>query len=73
MIKFLQIPEKERKVIYQDVSNKLGVPPQAVEKDVWVTLMLRVVFSSDQADRFIFKGATSAGSNRPMDRSTILG
>jgi hypothetical protein len=44
MIKFLQIPEKERKVIYQDVSNKLGVPPQAVEKDVWVTLMLRVFF-----------------------------
>lgn len=59
MIKFLQIPEKERKVIYQDVSNKLGVPPQAVEKDVWVTLMLRVIFSSDHADRFIFKGGTS--------------
>lgn len=59
MIKFLQIPEKERKVIYQDVSNKLGLPPQAVEKDVWVTLMLRMVFSSDHADRFIFKGGTS--------------
>lgn len=59
MIKFLQIPEKERKVIYQDVSNKLGVPPQAVEKDVWVTLILRVIFSSVHADRFIFKGGTS--------------
>jgi hypothetical protein len=59
MIKFLQIPDTEKRIIYQDVSNKMGLPPQAIEKDVWVTLMLRMIFTSDHADHFIFKGGTS--------------
>lgn len=59
MIKFLQISDDEKWKIYQDVSNKIGVPPQAVEKDVWVTLMLRMVFKSNLAPYFIFKGGTS--------------
>jgi len=59
MIKFLQISDDEKRKIYQDVSNKIGVPPQAVEKDVWVTLMLRMVFKSKLAPHFIFKGGTS--------------
>lgn len=59
MIKFLQIPDNEKRNIYQDVSNKIGVPPQAVEKDVWVTLMLKMVFESELAPHFIFKGGTS--------------
>ncbi|WP_421750743.1 nucleotidyl transferase AbiEii/AbiGii toxin family protein [Croceimicrobium sp.] len=59
MIKFSQIPDDEKRKIYQDVSNEIGVPPQAVEKDVWVTLMLRMVFSSELAPYLIFKGGTS--------------
>ena len=59
MIRFLQIPDDEKRNIYQDVSNKVGVPPQAVEKDVWVTLMLKMIFSSELAPHFIFKGGTS--------------
>ncbi len=59
MIKLLQIPDNEKRKIYQDVSNQLGVPPQAVEKDVWVTLMLRMVFSSELTPHLIFKGGTS--------------
>ena len=59
MIKFLQISDDEKRKIYQDVSNKIGVPPQAVEKDVWVTIMLRMVFKSNLAPHFIFKGGTS--------------
>ena len=59
MIKFLQIPVAEKRRIYQDVSNKMGLPPQAIEKDVWVTLMLRMIFTSLDADYFIFKGGTS--------------
>jgi len=59
MIKFLQIPDTEKRRIYQDVSNKMGLPPQAIEKDVWVTLMLRMIFTSNHANHFIFKGGTS--------------
>ena len=59
MINFLQIPDTEKRKIYQDVSNKMGLPPQAIEKDVWVTLMLRMIFTSNHANHFIFKGGTS--------------
>lgn len=59
MIKFLQIPDAEKRIIYQDISNKVGLPPQAVEKDAWVTLMLKMIFSSDHAPHIIFKGGTS--------------
>lgn len=37
----------------------MGLPPQAVEKDVWVTLMLRMIFTSELSDHLIFKGGTS--------------
>ncbi len=59
MNKFLQIPDGEKRKIFQDVSNEIGVPPQAVEKDVWVTLMLKMIFSSELAPHLIFKGGTS--------------
>ena len=59
MIKFLEIPENEQRKIYQDISNQVGLPPQAIEKDAWVTLMLRMIFSSELAKHFIFKGGTS--------------
>ena len=59
MIKFLKIPENEQRKIYQDISNQVGLPPQAIEKDAWVTLMLRMIFSSKLAKHFIFKGGTS--------------
>ncbi|MCB9223195.1 MAG: nucleotidyl transferase AbiEii/AbiGii toxin family protein [Crocinitomicaceae bacterium] len=59
MIKFLEIPDDEKLNIYQDISNKMGVPPETVEKDVWVTLVLKMIFSSELAPHFIFKGGTS--------------
>jgi hypothetical protein len=59
MIKFLQIPDVEKRRIYQDISNKMGLPPQAIEKDTWVTLMLKMIFTSEHAKHFIFKGGTS--------------
>ena len=46
-----------------DLFNQIGVvtnlPPQAIEKDAWVTLILRTVFTSNIAEHFIFKGGTS--------------
>ncbi len=38
---------------------KTNLLPQAVEKDAWVTLMLRMIFTSDLANHLIFKGGTS--------------
>ena len=41
------------------VSTKLGLPVQAVEKDWWVTLVLKALYSLPMGKYFIFKGGTS--------------
>ena len=40
-------------------ANKTGLPVQAVEKDLWVTVVLQIVFSLPIANRLVFKGGTS--------------
>jgi hypothetical protein len=37
----------------------VGLPPHAIEKDIWVTTILQIVFTLPFADRLIFKGGTS--------------
>jgi hypothetical protein len=51
-------PENQLKYINQTAAL-IGLPPVAVEKDVWVTLALKAVFSLPFADKIIFKGGTS--------------
>ena len=36
-----------------------GMKAQAIEKDAWVTLMLRMLFTSSIKDSLVFKGSTS--------------
>lgn len=55
---FALTADQQRTVITQ-VSNKTGLPVQAIEKDLWVTTMLQVVFSLPIAEHLIFKGGTS--------------
>lgn len=51
---------KERKIdILNQVSNRTGLPPIAVEKDWWVTLTLFSCFSFDYSQNIVFKGGTS--------------
>ena len=52
--------EKERRVsIIEDLSRKLRLPSVAIEKDWWVTMALKAVFSSPFANHLSFKGGTS--------------
>ena len=51
---------KERKIdILNQVSNRTGLPPIAVEKDWWVTLTLYCSFSQKYSQHIVFKGGTS--------------
>lgn len=51
---------KERKIdILNQVSNRTGLPPIAVEKDWWVTLTLFCSFNLDYSKQIVFKGGTS--------------
>lgn len=50
--------DKQRNVITQ-VSNKTGLPVQSIEKDLWVTVILQLLFSLSFAKHLVFKGGTS--------------
>lgn len=53
-----QTPEIRRR-LYNQIGNKLGLHPLSIEKDLWVTTVLQVLFSLPYADAMVFKGGSS--------------
>lgn len=52
--------ENEQKLqILEQVGNSMGLPAFVVEKDWWVSIILKAVFQSKYGDSIIFKGGTS--------------
>jgi predicted nucleotidyltransferase component of viral defense system len=52
--------KKERQIdLFNQIGAETGLPPFAIEKDAWVTLALRIMFSSNIGDHIVFKGGTS--------------
>lgn len=58
-IQWLDIPIDERIEILTTLGKGTKLPPQLIEKDWWVTMVLRVLFVSSFADNIAFKGGTS--------------
>jgi len=56
---FLQLENKERLFIFEQIRSKTGMNLQAIEKDWWVTQSLRLIFMLDCAPHLVFKGGTS--------------
>ena len=46
-------------MVLSQAANKTGLPVQAVEKDLWVTVVLQMVFTLPIANHLVFKGGTS--------------
>ena len=59
MNNWLKLSKEEQIGLFTQIGVRTNLPPQAVEKDAWVTLMLRMIFTSDLANHLIFKGGTS--------------
>lgn len=59
MINFLSFPEQTRRELIDTVSTASGIAQNAIEKDWWVTLVLKALFSLPMSEHFIFKGGTS--------------
>jgi len=59
MNKWLQLSEKDRIDTISSAALTSGLPYEAVEKDWWVTMALRALFSCECADHIVFKGGTS--------------
>jgi len=59
MKKFYNL-EKSRKItIFDQVAEREGLPSAAIEKDWWVTLVLKAIFNLEFAEHIVFKGGTS--------------
>ncbi len=59
MNNYFLLPKEDKQRVLQQASARLGLPPQAIEKDLWVTTTLQIVFTLPFADKIIFKGGTS--------------
>lgn len=59
MTDYFSLTPAQQRTIIEQTQNRLGLPPQAVEKDLWVTCILQVLFSLDISTNIIFKGGTS--------------
>jgi predicted nucleotidyltransferase component of viral defense system len=56
---FIKLSKKYKLNIFNQVSEKTGLPSSAVEKDWWVTLSLNIIFSLTYSKHIVFKGGTS--------------
>jgi predicted nucleotidyltransferase component of viral defense system len=51
--------DEARKLAINNVFLQTDVFPQIIEKDLWVTTILQLIFSFPFADKLVFKGGTS--------------
>lgn len=56
---FFLLSKEQQFMVLNQTSPKIGLPPQAIEKDIWVSTILQIVFTLPFADKLIFKGGTS--------------
>lgn len=59
MIEFLKLSEDQRRGIIGVIDYTQGIPEKAVEKDWWVTITLKALFTGEYAPFIVFKGGTS--------------
>ncbi len=60
MKKILEINEKELNLIIRNTAAKLNISSAIVEKDLWICVILKYLFSDfEYKDYIVFKGGTS--------------
>jgi len=58
-VEFLKLQEQERAEVFRQINKKVNLNEVAVEKDWWVTAVLRALFALPYAENLSFKGGTS--------------
>lgn len=59
MNNYFLLSKEQQQMVLTQAANKTGLPVQAVEKDLWVTVVLHLVFALPVANHLVFKGGTS--------------
>ena len=58
-MKFIDIPEDRQREAINTVALQTGLPPSSIEKDWWVTQVLKALHTLPYAEHLAFKGGTS--------------
>jgi len=58
-MKWLQLSDEQRKSAINQTALVTGLKEKAIEKDWWVTVVLRALFKGKYKDHILFKGGTS--------------
>lgn len=58
-MKFIDIPNEDQKALLDSLQTQIGLKSAVIEKDWWVTTVLRSLFKLPYADHLSFKGGTS--------------
>lgn len=58
-MEWFQLADEDKRAVIEEVAEETGLSSNAVEKDQWVSIALRTVFSLDVAEHLVFKGGTS--------------
>lgn len=56
---YFELTTAQQRTILEQTAIKQRLPKQAIEKDLWVTAILQILFSLPCADSLVFKGGTS--------------
>lgn len=63
MDKVARLSEQERRDLFSETAAQKGTTPAVVEKDFWVTWVLKQLFGDEELSRLLmFKGGDSSGS-----------
>lgn len=57
-MKFIDIPANQRADLLSNLEGRIGLKPAIIEKDWWVTAVLRALFQLPYAEHLSFKGGT---------------
>ena len=56
---YFTLTEEQQRIVLEQTAVKQNLPKQAIEKDLWVTTILQIIFSLPCANSLVFKGGTS--------------
>ena len=56
---YFELTTTQQRTVLEQAAIKQGLPKQAIEKDLWVTAILQILFSLPCAEYLVFKGGTS--------------
>ena len=56
---FFSLPETQQRMVLEQAAIRHNLAKQAVEKDLWITAIIKIIFTLPCADSLVFKGGTS--------------